>query len=56
MVKGLKGVIYEEQLRILGLFILEKRRPRGDLTAVYSFFLRGSGEGRALLSGVGDRT
>ena len=49
LVKGLKGMSYEEQLRTLGLSSLQKRRLRGDLIALYSFLRRASGEGGAEL-------
>lgn len=53
MVKGFKGKDSEEQLRLLGLFSSEKRRPRGGLTAVYSFLKGSTGRGIAdLLSPV----
>ena len=43
MAKGLEGKSYEERMRSLGLFSLEKRRLRGGLVTVYSFLARGSG-------------
>ena len=58
MVTGLEGKTYEERLKSLGLFRLEKRRLRGDLIVAYSSLTRGSkGAGADLLPLVtSDRT
>lgn len=37
MIRGVEEILYEERLRELGLFGLEKRRPREDLTEAFQY-------------------
>ncbi|KAJ7402862.1 hypothetical protein BTVI_82713 [Pitangus sulphuratus] len=43
VVKGLEGKPYEEGLRTLAVFSLEKWRLKGDLITAYNFLVRGRG-------------
>ena len=56
MIRGLEPLPYRDMLRELGLFNLEKRRLRGDLTATFQYLKRGHKQEGSRLFGSIDKS